>query len=226
MCDNVTQVRVHEVGELKALITCANEDAGTAYAIDLLEANITLMSAWGTSLKSQSESGLWIGPNTMVSINGIRSGGGTSQIVGSQSGPKIRLIYVSRGARLSMENLVLRDGGRRTEGEAAGFYVSNYLLPFLSRSVVFKGAWLQSCSRVEPLVQSSARTRCIYALIPNAHTFPRVFRLASWLEQGGALYVHSSGSVDLKNCTLRGNMGDLVSSVVPLESFSRLFLSM
>ena len=116
-----TTVQVSGTAELKNGFTCANENPLNTYMLKL-GADITLTSAWGTSSSNfQSRSGLWLGPNATVLIDGTRAGGGTWKLTRSQSAPELRLIYVSVGAFLGIENLEL-GGGKRpiSEGTVSG----------------------------------------------------------------------------------------------------------
>ena len=130
---SATVVHVSSLEDLKNGITCANDNIGSMYLLKL-GADVTFTSAWGNSSSNgQSASGLWLGPNARVLIDGTRAGGGTWKLARSPSAGEFRLIYVSEGAVLAVENLELRDGRRPTSYSNTGVnYVGHGLPCFFS----------------------------------------------------------------------------------------------
>ena len=123
-CENpsVTAVQVTTPTAMKNAIACANENTGRMYSLKLGD-DIRFDEVWEFDNLDQgspkSASGLWLNSSASVLIDGKRAGGGTWKLERSQSAGEFRLIYVSEGAVLAIENLELRDGKRPTSNDNA-----------------------------------------------------------------------------------------------------------
>ena len=218
---NTTVLNASTLADVKSAISCANSNTESTYTIHM-QSDITLDEAWN----SDSSSGIQIKDNATVTIKGSQGGGVATQIIGSgpsnHASAEYRLFEVRVGARLSLENIVLRNGffdnGQDGKGgallvEGGTIIMNNCTLSGNTANHVSSASheWPPShlCCLAQLRLWSMGHGSSNHSpALPMGSCFDEFcFPLFPpfFFGQGGALHARHGGSIIMDNCIVREN---------------------